>query len=758
MAWLDGWDYRRNHTIRQQAGAGINYQIKTKIFYGALPTVEPILTNGWNTTFHDVTHPAAYYYNGKTYVVYMGAGQSDPWIVCYNHATNTWSDPVKVADNPIPTDNHGAPSVLVTDDGYIHVFYGCHSTNVKHERSTNPEDISAWTARPDIAGSHTYPIPVKIANGDVYLYTRCGEATGHNGTLRKSTDNCLTWGAQWTIIECEANLDRIYVGGHAYDSTNNRIHYSWGYFDNGVTTYSENIYHAYYNTVDGNMYSMDGTNLGTTITKAEADANCLVFDSGAQETIHAQICLDSNGSPFIIFTYEEGVDDWRVKSTRWTGVGWTVPVEITGGAQNTCFIGHNIRYVSGTGGSATLEVFRRRAVGTTGIIKVISTDGGSTWGSATLILEDDVLHLVYCWVPENYVDKLQWVFAEHDNITKAYAYGEDGFVNGAGGAIGLDGHAKSDFSDVRFTEDDGETELDYWIEEKVDDDYAIFWVEVSDDLSGGDVTIYIYYGNAGATYPFGADQAEMNATFPFADQFYGVALDGAKWDITDGNGTVTLAGGECTIAITSGASRHQYCQGKTAFGQGYSLMSRSKMDACLACRWVHAGAWQSIPLGGEYIHVSRESTTYCWSFRSGHLGGGTRINRSADSPAADTYYKFQHIRQDIARIRFFRDDAEKPSITTDVATGDLKPFFGVINGSPDYPSSYLTLDWVAVRKYVNPEPAHGAWGNEENAPSCADYDNQADCEAAGCCWCDGACQDCPCSEEEYGDGLIWIEN
>jgi len=51
-------------------------------------------------------------------------------------------------------------------------------------------------------------------------------------------------------------------------------------------------------------------------------------------------------------------------------------------------------------------------------------------------------------------------------------------------------------------------------------------------------------------------------------------------------------------------------------------------------------------------------------------------------------------------------------------------------------------------------------------PTCADYDNQTDCEANGCCWCNGVCQNCPCptpptppeEAEPYGDGLIWIEN
>jgi len=65
--------------------------------------------------------------------------------------------------------------------------------------------------------------------------------------------------------------------------------------------------------------------------------------------------------------------------------------------------------------------------------------------------------------------------------------------------VNLDGHCNSDFSDLRFTDSDGYTELDYWIESKVDDDYAIVWVKIPGDLSSDDQSIYLYYGNSGAS-------------------------------------------------------------------------------------------------------------------------------------------------------------------------------------------------------------------------------------------------------------------
>ncbi|MGQ9624777.1 MAG: DUF2341 domain-containing protein [Candidatus Bathycorpusculaceae bacterium] len=88
-------------------------------------------------------------------------------------------------------------------------------------------------------------------------------------------------------------------------------------------------------------------------------------------------------------------------------------------------------------------------------------------------------------------------------ITCYYGSGSDN-----GGTVYLFSYSRTDFGDVRFTDDDGTTLLDYWMETKVDSNYAVFWVEVADDLSTVAATIYIYYGNAAAT-----TTSNLNNTF-----------------------------------------------------------------------------------------------------------------------------------------------------------------------------------------------------------------------------------------------------
>ena len=53
-----------------------------------------------------------------------------------------------------------------------------------------------------------------------------------------------------------------------------------------------------------------------------------------------------------------------------------------------------------------------------------------------------------------------------------------GSGSSSGDTIYVDGNCKTDFSDIRFTSSDGETVLDYWIEDYTVSDNAIIWVEV----------------------------------------------------------------------------------------------------------------------------------------------------------------------------------------------------------------------------------------------------------------------------------------
>lgn len=65
----------------------------------------------------------------------------------------------------------------------------------------------------------------------------------------------------------------------------------------------------------------------------------------------------------------------------------------------------------------------------------------------------------------------------------------------SGNQVYLPGKVKSDFGDIRFTTADGSTEIPYWRETYTTGVSARFWVRMPDQLSLGNVTFYMYYGN-----------------------------------------------------------------------------------------------------------------------------------------------------------------------------------------------------------------------------------------------------------------------
>ena len=105
------------------------------------------------------------------------------------------------------------------------------------------------------------------------------------------------------------------------------------------------------------------------------------------------------------------------------------------------------------------------------------------------------------------------------------------------------GKCRTDFGDIRFTDDDGSTLLDYWMESKVDSNYAIFWVEVADNLESSAQTIYVYYGKADAT-----TTSNGTNTFSFFDDFSG---DLSKWTVL--SGSWSIVSGELRYAGAQGS-------------------------------------------------------------------------------------------------------------------------------------------------------------------------------------------------------------
>jgi flagellin-like protein len=104
--------------------------------------------------------------------------------------------------------------------------------------------------------------------------------------------------------------------------------------------------------------------------------------------------------------------------------------------------------------------------------------------------------------------------------------------------VGYDSDMIADFSDLRFTDSDGQTLIPYWVESYVPSDSAVVWVKVPAISASSTTTIYMYYGN-----PSAPSESNPDDTFDVFVDFtrdgvisYGGSsqdVDSAQWEIID---------------------------------------------------------------------------------------------------------------------------------------------------------------------------------------------------------------------------------
>jgi hypothetical protein len=275
-------------------------------------------------------------------------------------------------------------------------------------------------------------------------------------------------------------------------------------------------------------------------------------------------------------------------------------------------------------------------------------------------------------------------------------------------------HCRTDFGDIRFTDNDGQTLLDYWMEEKVNSDYAVFWVKVSHNLSINPATIYIYYGNPDAT-----TTSNGTATFLLFDDFLGTSLNTALWN-TYGTGSYSLSGGT-TINLTASSGYSFGLMSNVTFGLNTRVMSRMCSSiVAISSQDSEAGVGFRDSTGNNAIKACRISeapyNTY-FTVESTVAGTSTYVNSTL--PQDSAWHVFSVYRTSSSNGTISIDGDYQATATTNVPSGQLSVC--IANAKYGGTTSVTCVDWIAAMKYVNPEPSQGAWGSEENPGRTYDY-------------------------------------
>ncbi len=317
--------------------------------------------NAFGNALAIVQHPAGEHRDGVTYMAYQGPLE-DPYVASYNHDTGEWKGPFKAGvsdmgkdpDRKKKIDNHGKPTMIIDDEGYIHVFFGGHGGTPEmgenhlgnhhygrniHSVSKKPFDISSWEELDTIPVFGTYNQAVKMDNGDIYLFYRHG-AHRSDWVYHKSTDNARSFGPAISFLKHKRRDDLeavdswyAWVGRGegddiivAYD-----YHLCWdihaGVNGRGHTTERHDIYYMIFDTKTGEWRNVKGESLEMPVTREYAEQKTFAVSTGDRWTFNGSAHLDSLGYPHIAMNVGEDLGEKtggpkQTSHYRWTGEEW----------------------------------------------------------------------------------------------------------------------------------------------------------------------------------------------------------------------------------------------------------------------------------------------------------------------------------------------------------------------------------------------------------------------------------------------------
>ena len=293
---------------------------------------------------------------------------------------------------------------------------------------------------------------------------------------------------------------------------------------------------------------------------------------------------------------------------------------------------------------------------------------------------------------------------------------------------------RPDYADIRFTASDGVTLLDYWME--YPDGLSgwlssmIFWVKIPYDLSSTSQTIYMYYQ---CTDPSCTTTSNGANTFEFFDNFEGSSLDPSKWNSTAGGGTISLSNGMLSLVKPYGSG---------VYPTVYSLNSFSALNHAFGARCYTVGYQFGVTVGftlrtpltnvpaSNRFSMALHQTNYYedWGvFLEDHYARIDTDGGSADYGSgwtldgclqrSELYHTVGYNKWSFSDFQGNYNHAGSYSAKSFSSSDSLFLLFGVnSNGQSGIYGTYQVVDWVFVRNFVNPEPAHGAWGTEEGPP------------------------------------------
>lgn len=299
------------------------------------------------------------------------------------------------------------------------------------------------------------------------------------------------------------------------------------------------------------------------------------------------------------------------------------------------------------------------------------------------------------------------------------------------GKVYCGGNCQNDFGDIRFTASDGTTLLDYWMHDDVSSGvYAVFWVELTGDLTAGNVTIYIYYDTTGAT----ATTENMTNTFQVAEDDQETAIGAVPVGWVDNS--------ENTCSATVQNDQFKYGDRSHKINDCDAGVAKTTISGKSFSNYIVMDWYSRIKDCDYYARSSVSNGTKTaniyYDHGANHFSYLDASQYHAIATLADnTWYHIQAYYDWVNQkfVGLYLDGVWHAGNWT----MRNPEFFNVYHGADQDAGTVgrLWIDCLFIRKYVSNvkgnDPAHGTWGTEETPPPPPLPDDPTDIRA--CCEC-----------------------
>lgn len=270
----------------------------------------------------------------------------------------------------------------------------------------------------------------------------------------------------------------------------------------------------------------------------------------------------------------------------------------------------------------------------------------------------------------------------------------------AGGDFHLENHCEDFPNDIRFTADDGTTELDYWVQE-IPIGSVIVWVKVTDSLES-DVDIYCYYGKSGVS-----SGSNISSTFIFGDDYSTNRLDeyteydrygGIAWTVDSGVLKATIS--------NTGQYEQSYLLVDESMGvTNWRVLLRAQASLGPSEANEMVGIKVMETAGEEYsANILRWHEFYDWHVIS--IQGSSTYTEHAGFDQSE-YHLYEYLKHSTT-WKYNVDGVNKVNKTEDWHPVYIGPFaYGYLS------TVVYSFDYLAIGKYNDPEPAFSSAGDEE---------------------------------------------